>query len=626
MKKITITIALMLVIALAMPAFGQSFSDVPSDHWAYEAINKLVAAGIVEGYPDGEFKGDQNMTRYEMAVMVSRALDNIIEEHDSLAAEVEAMGEGLTEGQAEDVTAIVRSLMERNMPEQDSLSDAQAEEVADIVEALTFEFRAELRVLGADLEALGKDVDELEASLARVQEDMPKDNIEWAADVSAVFEASDYGDEPDVLADLWAEEDLLDLTLPDDNGDLPSEKTFYQEYQFFVSGAVSGAEFNLDLAGTTMFFADAHGDMYGDTSGSGSEDSTDFEIDTTLLEIAYNGTNVKVGNMDDYHVEPYFADEIGDGRGIEATTSYMGFDFKMFVLGEGESDTDDYYGLTMSRDLDIATVTGKVYQVRGDQDYTFIAGAVEGFEITEMVTAGGEVVYDYEMEDLFASANVAVQATDELTVKGLLEYAGTDFTATGGDQGDNDLEHPTDYILANIGAEYMLNENNTLLAGYNYITRDQEDEVKHRVSGGIENTYGDFDNFANVEYTLNDDYVEESTLLFIEADTTFDLDERTDLIAALEYETGDETNDYTLVKVGASYMLNDSTTVGAAYQYKNIDEGLNYNYLEGTLSKTLHENVSWDTTAKYLMGEYPVEGTMIEGEGSTINTALTVSF
>ncbi|MFP4197976.1 MAG: S-layer homology domain-containing protein, partial [Halanaerobium sp.] len=119
MKKLTITIALLLVVAFAMPAFGQSFSDVPSDHWSYDAINKLVAAGIVEGYPDGEYKGDENMTRYEMAVMVSRALDNIADEQEALADDVDEAGEGLSDGQADDVTAIVESLMEKNMPDQE---------------------------------------------------------------------------------------------------------------------------------------------------------------------------------------------------------------------------------------------------------------------------------------------------------------------------------------------------------------------------------------------------------------------------------------------------------------------------------------------------------------------------
>jgi hypothetical protein len=381
-----------------------------------------------------------------------------------------------------------------------------------------------------------------------------------------------------------------------------------------------------------MYFAEAHGDRFGDFAGDVS-DSSNFEIDSTLLEIAYNGTNVMIGNMDDYHVEPYFADEIGDGRGLVATTSYMGNDFKMFVLGEGlvddadrPGDDDDYYGLTMSRDLDVATVTGKAYQVRGDMDYTYLAGAVSGLEVAENVTLGGEVVYDYENEDFLANANADVAVTDELSVNGKVEYAGTDFRPTGEDQGDNDLEENGDYLLGNVGARYMLDEMNTLLGGFTYVTRDSEDEAKMRVNAGIENTYGDFDNYANVEYTMNDNYNKDENFLFVEADTTFDLDAKTNLTAAMEYQSADDDpaeDTYTLVKVGADYMWNETTTVGAAYQYKNIEDGLNYNYLEGTLVKELHENVTWDTTAKYLMGEI-ADGT--EGEGSTINTALTVSF
>ncbi len=50
------------------------FPDVPENHWAYEYIGKLCAAGIVEGYPDGNFSGDRLMTRYEFAAMLYRAL------------------------------------------------------------------------------------------------------------------------------------------------------------------------------------------------------------------------------------------------------------------------------------------------------------------------------------------------------------------------------------------------------------------------------------------------------------------------------------------------------------------------------------------------------------------------
>ena len=52
----------------------EPFSDVPAGHWAYAAVAKLAAAGIVDGYPDGTYKGDRTMTRYEMAQIVAKAL------------------------------------------------------------------------------------------------------------------------------------------------------------------------------------------------------------------------------------------------------------------------------------------------------------------------------------------------------------------------------------------------------------------------------------------------------------------------------------------------------------------------------------------------------------------------
>lgn len=50
------------------------FPDVPKNHWAYEYVTKLAQAGMLEGYPDGEFKGDRMMTRYEFATLVYRAI------------------------------------------------------------------------------------------------------------------------------------------------------------------------------------------------------------------------------------------------------------------------------------------------------------------------------------------------------------------------------------------------------------------------------------------------------------------------------------------------------------------------------------------------------------------------
>ena len=52
------------------------FPDVPKNHWAYDYVTKLAQAGYIEGYPDGNFKGDAMMTRYEFAAVIYRAMMN----------------------------------------------------------------------------------------------------------------------------------------------------------------------------------------------------------------------------------------------------------------------------------------------------------------------------------------------------------------------------------------------------------------------------------------------------------------------------------------------------------------------------------------------------------------------
>ncbi|MBR4151919.1 MAG: S-layer homology domain-containing protein [Selenomonadaceae bacterium] len=55
-------------------AAANPFSDVPAGHWAYQSVAKLASLGVVEGYGDGTYRGDRNITRYEMAQMVAKAM------------------------------------------------------------------------------------------------------------------------------------------------------------------------------------------------------------------------------------------------------------------------------------------------------------------------------------------------------------------------------------------------------------------------------------------------------------------------------------------------------------------------------------------------------------------------
>ena len=60
-------------------ALATPFSDVPANHWAYQYIQSLAADGIIDGYPNGKFKGDRPLTRYEMATVVARVIAKLQE-------------------------------------------------------------------------------------------------------------------------------------------------------------------------------------------------------------------------------------------------------------------------------------------------------------------------------------------------------------------------------------------------------------------------------------------------------------------------------------------------------------------------------------------------------------------
>lgn len=76
MKKLLSLSAAAIIMSTAGVACAASnpFSDVPKDSWAYDAVATLAADGVIDGYPDGTYKGNNTMTRFEMAQIVARAM------------------------------------------------------------------------------------------------------------------------------------------------------------------------------------------------------------------------------------------------------------------------------------------------------------------------------------------------------------------------------------------------------------------------------------------------------------------------------------------------------------------------------------------------------------------------
>ena len=619
MKKLIITIALILVVALAAPTFA-SFSDVPANHWAYDAISSLVAAGIIEGYPDGEYKGQQSMTRYEMAVMVSRALDNII-------AEQEAMAEGLTEGQAADVTAIVESLMARNMP--DALTEKQASEVADIVEALTFELRAELKVLGADLDALYEDVEALAAKVDAL--DIPEDNIEFAVTVKTIFEVADYNkDSAESLVAtmaLWADGDALDLDLPvfddgtnkyasgeewlaavagqdadfvadffetnaavidlKDADGLPSEKRFWQEIGFDVHGNVGDARFHLEMDTLVNVFTSEKSAF-----GYAENDENDFVMDNALLTVEYADTTIKLGDLLDYGIARYFVDE-EDLQGLSVHKDYLDIDWTFLVAGYGQDDDEDIYGVTAAKVMDFGTVTGRAYQARLPEDQLNVLGlAVSDIALTDTVILGGEVaITNLDETDYLFAVDGKFMASDDLTVTAMFEMVGEDFEFW-----QDDLETEQEYYKVEVGAVFALDANNSISGSYKFVDADLEAEDEMTAEVRIDNLYGDFNNYASIEYVMNDGFLAD--------------------------------RDVRVIELGTEYAWDDVTTLGAAWVNKNDEtdgtNNISYNYLKGHMNRELSANTVWNVEGKWIKGDVGSEE--VTGESSALTTSLTVKF
>lgn len=211
MKRIALLVAMAVIFALAVPAMAGPYSDVPASHWAYDALNKLAATGIVTGYPDGTYKGNNNLTRYQIAVLVSRVLDAVEAETELLNEKVEAVENGLTAGQAEDVIAIFKSLIAKYSPEaevqvQDSLTANQAEEVAGIVEALSLEFKFELEALGSDVDGMLERLNAVEDAITKLETVTFGGNYEFEM-LKTDIEGDAYTDPFDTTSDEYTDDD-----------------------------------------------------------------------------------------------------------------------------------------------------------------------------------------------------------------------------------------------------------------------------------------------------------------------------------------------------------------------------------------------------------------------------------
>lgn len=173
-RKLALVLVVVLMASTLTPVFAKSpFADVPADHWAYDSVVELAAAGLIEGYPDGTFGGSRMMTRYEAAMVFARALTrletqianiDVLPELDKIKAElmedIKAQLAALDKPVVE--TKIIEKVIDKDVDEA-ALARIRATEIA--TEALEGDIAyVEARVLGL-VDGIRFDVNRLQEQL-----------------------------------------------------------------------------------------------------------------------------------------------------------------------------------------------------------------------------------------------------------------------------------------------------------------------------------------------------------------------------------------------------------------------------------------------------------------------------
>ncbi len=158
---------------LSTAAFAQSYPDVPTGHWAYDAVTELTNDGIVQGYPDGTFKGNRNLTRYEFALALRDALK-------SLKGRMAALEAASNKPSTPTVITKTEQVVDPAVKEQLEKLAADGAKL----QKLCTEFQDELAALGVDTESLKKDNADLQKRVAAIEAAMAK--LKLSADIDFI--------------------------------------------------------------------------------------------------------------------------------------------------------------------------------------------------------------------------------------------------------------------------------------------------------------------------------------------------------------------------------------------------------------------------------------------------------
>jgi hypothetical protein len=341
MKKNSMLLAAAMTFS-TVAAMANPFSDVPASHWAFDAVNKLTSNGVLQGYPDGTFKGEKNVTRYHLAMVVAKMLSNV----------EQMMGNGTG-------TNFVTK------------ADLQT------LEKLTVEFADELALLGVKVTALEDDMQVVKEDVAGVKKD-----------VEAIKSHMANGglEKVAITGDMLVRHDdsLKFKTIGGETSGRGSNT-----YSSFRLNFDAKIDENIEARVRTVSYADNYGDDLGGAAGhgsasslwhySGKNDKIQNDVDIATLKIKntlFNG-DLTIGRDYISHGSALVMNDYFDGIGFAKKMGAVDFELNMFYGNEWEDgkgrNDKDLWNLNLG------------YEVKGHKLHL-------GFYTQDYV--GGEDIYD----------------------------------------------------------------------------------------------------------------------------------------------------------------------------------------------------------------------------------------